>query len=90
MTEKIRDGLLAFLEAVGPEVCVRAMDEAVEAGAISWRYVRKILENKREQGVRSIGDWDAVEKNAEAGKKAGIPHRISSLRRSASKKTTTG
>lgn len=68
MTEKIRDELLALLEAVGPEVCVRAMDEAVEAGAISWRYVRKVLENKREQGVRSIGDWDAVEKKRVAGK----------------------
>lgn len=68
MTEKIRDELLSFLEAVGPEVCVRAMDEAVEAGAISWRYVRKVLENKRGQGVRCIGDWDAVEKKRVAGK----------------------
>lgn len=62
ITEKIRDELLAFLEAMGPDCCIRAMDEAVEAGAISWRYVRKVLSNKRDQGVRSITDWDEAEK----------------------------
>lgn len=62
MTEKIRDELLAFLSTMGPECCIRAMDEAVEAGAINWRYVRGVLEKKRAQGVRSIADWDAAEK----------------------------
>lgn len=62
MTEKIRDELLAFLSTMGPECCIRAMDEAVEAGAINWRYVRGVLEKKRAQGVRSIADWDVVEK----------------------------
>lgn len=68
MTEKIRDELLTFLEVMGTECCIRAMDEAVEAGAINWRYVRGVLENKRTQGVRSIGDWDAAEKKRNNGK----------------------
>lgn len=61
MTEKIREELLAFLNTMGPECCIRAMDEAVEAGAINWRYVRGVLEKKRAQGVRSIADWDRKE-----------------------------
>ena len=52
VTERIRDQLLVFLEAMGPDCCIRAMDEAVESGKISWKYVKAILEKKREQGVR--------------------------------------
>lgn len=61
MTERIRDELLAFLGMMGPDCCIRAMDEAIEAGAINWRYIRGVLAKKRKQGVRHIEDWDAVE-----------------------------
>lgn len=61
MTERIRDQLLVFLDAMGPDCCIRAMDEAVEQGHINWKYVKAILEKKREQGVRSIIDWEKAE-----------------------------
>ena len=61
MTERIRDQLLVFLETIGPDCCIRAMDEAVEQGRNNWKYVKAILEKKREQGVRSIDDWEKAE-----------------------------
>lgn len=73
MTERIRDQLLVFLDTMGPDCCIRAMDEAVEAGKISWKYVKGILEKKREQGVRSIVDWEKSEE-AHSGKKRAVQH----------------
>ena len=71
MTDRIREQLLTFLEAMGPDCCVRAMDEAVEQGKINWKYVKGILEHKQKQGVRSITDWDKAEKDWES-KKPGV------------------
>lgn len=68
MTERIRDQLIVFLEAMGPDCCIRAMDEAVEQGHINWKYVKAILEKKREQGVRSIADWEKAEQTWAARK----------------------
>lgn len=65
MTEGIRDGLMTFLSVMGPECCIRAMDAAIEAGKVSWYYVRSVLEAKRAQGVRSLADWDAAEARRE-------------------------
>lgn len=61
MTDGIRDDLLVFMSAMGPECCIRAFDAAVEANKVSWNYVKRVLESKRDQGVRSIGDWDREE-----------------------------
>lgn len=61
MTERIRDELISFLEVLGPDCCIRAMDEAVEANALSWRYVRGVLKRKQVQGVRCLADWEALE-----------------------------
>lgn len=61
MTERTRDDLLAFLSVMGPDCCIRAIDAAVEANKISWNYVKRVLESKRNQGVRSIADWDRKE-----------------------------
>lgn len=61
MTERTRDDLLVFLSVMGPECCIRAIDAAVEANKISWNYVKRVLESKRAQGVRSIADWDRKE-----------------------------
>ena len=46
------------------------MDEAVESGKISWKYVKAILEKKREQGVRSIADWEKSEEVYNGKKRA--------------------
>lgn len=61
MTDGIRDDLLVFLSVMGPECCIRAFDAAVEANKVSWNYVKRVLENKRDRGVRSIEDWDREE-----------------------------
>lgn len=61
MTDGIRDDLLVFLSVMGPDCCIRAIDAAVEANKISWNYVKRVLERKRDQGVRSIEDWDRKE-----------------------------
>lgn len=61
MTDRIRDELCMFIKVMGVECCIRAMDEAIEANAINWRYVRGTLSKKREQGVRCIADWNERE-----------------------------
>lgn len=67
LTKRIQDKLLFFLGTMGPECCIRAMDEAVEMGKISWRYVEKVLESKMAQGVKCLADWEVVEKNRPGG-----------------------
>lgn len=71
MIEPIRNQLFVFLDAMGPDCCIRAMDEAVAQGHANWAYTKGILEKKREQGVRSIADWDRVEKSWN-GKKSSV------------------
>lgn len=54
--------LLADYERdLGPEVCIRAMLEALDAGKPDWRYIQGILRNKRRDGIRSLAAWDAHE-----------------------------
>lgn len=62
------ESLAEFERDLGPEVCLRAMTEALEAGKANWRYIRGILRNKRRDGVRSIAAWDAAEAARRAGK----------------------
>lgn len=53
--------LASFEAQMGSECCLRAIDEALDARAASWNYIRKILRSKLEQGVRCIADWDRLE-----------------------------
>lgn len=62
--EKLRE----FEVDLSPEVCIRAIDEAVNAGKRSWNYVAAILLRKQEQGIRSLEDWDRAEAQRMAGK----------------------
>lgn len=68
MTERMRDELIAFLEVMGPGCCIRAMDEAIEANALNWRYVRGVLKRKQSEGVRCLDDWDSVESRRQEAK----------------------
>lgn len=61
MPNKIKNELTAFIQEMGPECCIRAMDVAIEANAANWNYVRGILNRKMKQGVRCISDWDKKE-----------------------------
>lgn len=69
------DELRAFAETVGPDVCRRAFDIALDAKKTSWPYIRAILRDKAARGVRCLADWDALEKQrAEAPPSQ--PHKV--------------
>lgn len=61
LSERSRDELVGFAEVMGAEVCLRAIDIALDAKKASWPYIRAILQSKQQQGVRCLADWDALE-----------------------------
>ena len=54
------DELRGFAEVMGPEVCRRAFDIALDSKKASWPYIRAILQDKQRRGVRCLADWDAL------------------------------
>lgn len=74
MTQRAAEELKAYISAMGPECCIRGMDEAIEGGVLTWKYVKGVLDAKRKQGVKSIDDWDELEKRRnQTGPPAGPP-----------------
>lgn len=65
------DELKGYVDLMGPEVCIRAINAALDAKAANWNYIRRVLMNKASQGVRCIADWDALEAKREEEKKRG-------------------
>ena len=61
--------LEGYISDMGKEVCLKAVDAAVDAGMVSWGYVRGVLVKKKAQGVRSIEDWEHVEAKRDQEKK---------------------
>lgn len=55
------DELRGFVETVGPEVCKRAFDIALDNRKATWPYIRAILRDKARRGVKCLADWDALE-----------------------------
>lgn len=53
--------LLEFEEDMGADVCIRAIDKALDANARNWNYIKAILTSCKEQGVKSMQDWDRLE-----------------------------
>ena len=68
LSQTARRELEAFVDGMGAECCLRAMDIAQDEGKCAWGYVRGILSAKGGQGVRSLEDWDRVERQFQAGK----------------------
>ena len=62
------DELKGYVESMGAECCLRAIDESLNAGKVTWNYIRGILRAKASQGVRCIADWDRLENGREAAK----------------------
>lgn len=58
-----------FAADMGQDVCLRAIDVAVDERRTNWSYVRGILKAKQEQGVKCLADWDRVDAEFEARKK---------------------
>lgn len=53
--------LMEFEKDMGSDVCLRAIDAALDANVRKWPYIKTILEKKKEQGVKSVEDWDRQE-----------------------------
>lgn len=50
-----------FVQTMGADCCLRAIDIALDEKKATWSYIRGILRSKLEQGVRCLADWDALE-----------------------------
>ena len=55
------DELAGFVEAMGPDCCRRAFDIALDERITRWSYIRGILQDKRQRGVKCLADWDALD-----------------------------
>lgn len=55
------DELAGFVEALGPDCCRRAFDIALDERITRWSYVRGILQDKQQRGVKCLADWDALD-----------------------------
>lgn len=63
------DELRGYVEVMGSEVCLRAIDIALDAKKATWNYIRAILRDKQSRGVRCLADWDALEQSRDASKR---------------------
>ena len=68
LNARARRELGRFLESMGEDCVIRAVEAAQDAGKPIWGYVRGILENKLAQGVHSCADWDRIEGSFRAGR----------------------
>ena len=69
LSQSAIEELEGYLSEMGMEVCLKAVDAAVDAGMVGWGYVRGVLIKKKAQGVRSIDDWERVEARRDQEKK---------------------
>lgn len=56
------DELRGYAEEMGAAVCRRAVDIALDSKKATWPYIRGILRDKHQRGVRCLADWDALER----------------------------
>lgn len=57
-----------FVSEMGQDVCLRAIDVAVDERKTSWSYIRGILKAKQELGVKCLADWERADAEFEARK----------------------
>ena len=55
------DELAGFVEAMGPDCCRRAFDIALDERITRWSYIRGILQDKQQRGVKCLADWNALD-----------------------------
>lgn len=53
--------LIAYVDDMGKDCCLRAIQIAEDNNARRWSYIRSILRDKHSQGVRNLEQWDALE-----------------------------
>lgn len=54
------DELKGYAEQMGKAVCIRAIDIALDSKKANWPYIRAILRDKLQRGVKCLADWDAL------------------------------
>ena len=55
------DELIAYVDDMGQDCCLRAIQIAEDNNARRWSYIRSILRDKHAHGVRNLEQWDALE-----------------------------
>lgn len=76
LSQKSLAELDGFVQDMGENCVLKALEIAQEAGRPTWPYVRGVLRNKRDQGITCAEDWDRAEsrpKGAKGGVKASVP-----------------
>ena len=53
-SERVLQQLQDYRRELGDELCRRAIEIGGENGAVSWNYVRSVLENLKSRGIRSV------------------------------------
>ena len=52
---------VGFSDTLGAELCLRAIDIALDANARNWPYVKAILQRWQEAGYKTLADVDRAE-----------------------------
>ena len=65
--------LSAFAEEMGQEVCLRAMDIALDSKKATWPYIRGILRKWQSLGVKCLADIERLDKKPETQKSVEKP-----------------
>ena len=55
------DELIAYVDDMGQDCCLRAIQIAEDNNARRWSYIRSILRDKHAKGVRNLEQWDTLE-----------------------------
>lgn len=71
VSEQLVAEMLGFLQVMGQECCLRAIQIAQDERKTQWSYVRGILRAKQAQGVRCLADWDKIDDARERRKQNG-------------------
>lgn len=71
VSEQLAAEMLGFIQVMGQECCLRAIQIAQDERKTQWSYVRGILRAKQAQGVRCLADWDAIDAERERRKQSG-------------------
>ena len=60
-SQRCLDELMGYVKTVGPAVCKRAFDIALDEKKATWSYIRAILADKQARGIKCLADWDAAD-----------------------------
>lgn len=63
------DELRGYVDQMGPDCCLRAINIALDEKKASWSYIRGILRAKLSAGVKCLADWDELDRKREEAKK---------------------